>query len=242
VADNRKENELALFQKWKKSQDPAHFQELYGSMKNLIYDAARKASFGSNLPESAHRIYAAQNFLEALKTYNPNSGAALQTHVYGSVHQKAKRLNYLYQNLGSIPEPRAQMIGLYQNEHSNLHDELGREPSAAELADRMGVGLSQITTIRKELRKDLALGEGTDEVVFAEGSRDEELLHNLYFDLAPEEKNVYEYMFGKFGKPRLVKKNNKLDFDKVAKNMGVSSSKVRTIYGSIRKKLEKAIR
>lgn len=211
-------------------------------MKPLIYDAARKASYGSNLPESAHRIYAAQNFLEALKTFKPTAGASLQTHVYGSIHQKAKRLNYLYQNLGSMPEPRAQIVGLYQNEYSNLKDSLGREPSTAELADRMNMSVRHIANIQKELRKDLAMDEGTEEVAFAEGSRDEELLNHLYYDLAPEEKTVYEYIFGKFGKPRLVKANNKIDFDKISKNMGVSTSKVRTVYLSIRKKLEKAIR
>ena len=240
--DNRKSNELAIFEKWKKTQDPAHFQELYGSMKNLIYDAARKASHGSNLPESAHRIYAAENFMGALRTFDPTKGRALQSHVYDTVHQKAKRLNYLYQDLGSKPEPRAQIVGLYMNEQSNLRDALGREPSAAELADKMGIGLNQVTNLQKELRKDLAMGEGTEEVAFAEGSRDEELLSHLYYDLSGEEKVTYEYLFGKFGKPRLVKANNKVDFDAISKRMGVSTSKVRTIVGSIRKKLEKAIR
>lgn len=239
---DRKEQELSIFNKWKKTQDPSYFKELYGSMKNLIYDAARKASYGSNIPESAHRVYAAQNFLDALRTYNPKGGAALQTHVYGSVHQKAKRLNYLYQNLGSMPEPRAQIVGLYQSEYENMRATLGREPSTAEMADKLGIGIKNVANIQKEIRKDLGMGEGTEEVAFAEGSRDEELLSYLYYDLAPEEKVVYEYIFGKFGKPRLVKKNGKLDFDQVASKMGVSTSRVRAIYAGIRKKLEKTIR
>jgi DNA-directed RNA polymerase specialized sigma subunit len=215
---------------------------LYGSMKNLIYDAARKASFGSNVPESAHRIYAAQNFLDALRTFNPNKGRALQSHVYDTVHQKAKRLNYLYQNLGSMPEPRAMIVGLYQSELENLKNQLGREPSAAELSDRMSLPIKEITNIRKELRKDLAVGEGTEDIAFSEGSREEESLEHLYYDLGAEEKVVYEYIFGKHGKPRLVKANNKIDFDGIARRMGVSSSKVRTVFSSIKAKLEKAIR
>ena len=210
-------------------------------MKNLIYEAARKASYGSNIPESAHRIYAAQNFFDALRTYDP-SKAQLNTHVFNAVHQKAKRLNYMYQNLGSMPEPRAQIVGLYQNEYANLRDALGREPSTAEVADRMGIGMKQVSLIQKELRKDLAMGEGTEEVSFAEGSRDEELLNYLYYDLGSEEKVVYEYLFGKFGKQRLVKKNNKPDFDAIAQKMGVSTSKVRTIFTGMKKKLEKLLK
>lgn len=242
MASEKKQSEVDLFNQWKKTNDPVHFQNLYSSMKNLIYDAAKKAAYGSNVPESAHRIYAAQNFLDALRTYDPKHGTALQTHVYGAVHQKAKRLNYMYQNLGHIPEPRAQQIGLYQNEQQSLRDSLGREPSAAELADRLNWNLRDIGHIQKELRKDLAMDQGTEEMPFFETSRDEEILSHLYYDLSNEEKVVYEYMFGKFGKPRMIKANNKVDFDGIAKRVGVSSSKIRTIFSGIRSKLSQAVK
>lgn len=242
MAETRKKTEIDLFNKWKQTGDKQHFQELYSSMKNLIHDAARKAAYGSNVPESAHKIYAAQNFYDALRTYDPKKGTALQTHVYGAVHQKAKRLNYMYQNLGHIPEPRAQQIGLYQNEHQYLKDSLGREPSTAELADRLNWSMKDVSNIQKELRKDLAMAEGTEEAPFFEGHREEEILNYLYYDLSSEEKVVYEYVFGKFGKPRMIKMNNKIDFDGIAQRMGVSTSKVRTVFAGIRKKLEKAIK
>lgn len=240
--DDRKKSELDLFHQWKRTGDKKHFQELYGSMKNLIHDAARKASFGSNIPEAAHKIYAAQNFMDALRTYDPKKGTALQTHVYGAVHQKAKRLNYMYQNLGHIPEPRAQQIGLYQSEFQNLRDHLGREPSTAELADRLNWNMRDVAHIQKELRKDLAMEQGTEEAPFFENAREEELLHNLYYDLSSEEKVVYEYVFGKFGKPKMMKMNNKIDFDGIAQRMGVSPSKTRTLWLSVRKKFEKAVK
>lgn len=242
MADDRKKTELDLFNQWRKTGDKVHFQALYGSMKNLIHDAAKKASFGSNIPEAAHKIYAAQNFLDALRTYDPKKGTALQTHVYGAVHQKAKRLNYMYQNLGHIPEPRAQQIGLYQSEHQNLRDSLGREPSAAELADRLNWNIRDVAHIQKELRKDLAMDQGTEEAPFFENAREEEVLSFIYYDLSPEEKVVYEHVFGKFGRMRMIKANNKVDFDGIATKMGVSPSKVRTLFIGIRKKLEKAVK
>jgi len=211
-------------------------------MRPLIYDAARKAAYGSNVPESAHRIYAAQNFLNALKTFDPSKGRALQSHVYDTVHQKAKRLNYLYQNFGHMPEPRAQSIGLYQNEYQSMRAQLGREPSTAELADKLGWSMKQVSNIQKELHKDLALGEGTEEFSFFESSRDEEILGYIYYDLTNEEKVVYEYIFGKNGKPKLIKPNKKVDYDAIASKMGSSSSKVRALASSIGKKLEKALK
>lgn len=99
MVNTKKTDELDLYHDWKKTQSPVMFQKLYTSMKPMLYDAARKASYGSNVPESAHQVWAAQSFLEALKTYKPTAGAALQSHVYTAVQRKANRLNYLYQNL-----------------------------------------------------------------------------------------------------------------------------------------------
>lgn len=238
--DQKKERQL--YDRWRKTGDKSYFQSLYKSMKPLIYDAGKKASFGSNIPESAHRINAAQNFLNALKTYDPSKGTALQTHVYGTVHQKAKRLNYLYQNLGHMPEPRAQSVGLYQNVHANLRAELNREPSAAELGDRMGWSLTQVTSLQKELQKDLALSGGTEEKAYFESNRDEELLQYLYFDLSNEEKVVFDYIYGKHGKPSMIKRNGRVNYDGIARNVGVSTSKVRGLAASIGRQLEKVLK
>lgn len=241
--DNRKQDELNIFNKYKRTGNKKYFQQLYDNMKGLIYDASKKAAQGSNLPESAHRAYAAQAFHDSLRTFNPKAGAALQTHVYGSVHQKVKRLNYTYQNLGSMPEPRAQKVGLFQTEKENLKGELGRDPSAAELADRLSMPLAEIVNLQKEITKDLSLSDGLDETAFTEGTLEGEVLHNLYFDLTNEEKTVYEYLTGKYGKPKMIKKRSgRADFGGIAMRMGVSESKVRTIHKKIKKKFEKAVR
>ena len=240
--DSKKLDEVSIFEKWNKTKDKAHFQALYSSMKPLIYDAAKKASYGSNLPESAHRIYAAQAFLDSLRTFQPNSGASLQTHVYGSVHNKVKRLNYEYANMGKMPEPRAVMVGKFQNEFENMRSSLAREPSSAEMADHMGIPIKQIINLQKEIRKDLSMEGGLEEVASSEGSVEDEFAAYLYYDLNPEEKVVYEYMTGNYGKPRMVKANNVIDFTGIAARMGVSESKVRTLHNAIRAKYKKAIK
>lgn len=210
-------------------------------MKPLLETAASKASMGSNIPKSAHQLFAAQNFYDSLRTFDPKKGVALQTHVYGTVHQKAKRLNYQYQNLGQIPEPRAIQIGKFQTEYGNLTEELGREPSAAELADRMSVGLKDVERLQIEIRKDFSMS-GLEEQIVAETPREEEVLAYIYYELTPEEKVVYDYIFGKHGKQRLVKRNGKIDFDAIALRTKFSTSKVRSLFVNIRNKFEKASR
>jgi DNA-directed RNA polymerase specialized sigma subunit len=240
--DDLKGNELEIFKKFKQTGDKKHFQELYSSMKPLIYKAADKAAYGSNIPQSAHRMYAAQAFLDSLKTFNPNSGASLSTHVYGSVQNKVKRLNYEYQDMGKKPENRAVMVGQFQNAFENLKADLGREPSSAELADHMSLPLKQVAHLQVELRKDLGMGAGTDEVAYSETSSEEEFVQYLYFELGAEEKVVYEYITGAYGKPKMGKKNGKIDYAGIAQRMGVSESKVRVLHNSIRSKLKKVLR
>lgn len=243
MANDRKkqqEHELNLYKRFMQNNDKEAFQELYKSYKPLLNEATKKASYNSNIPQAAHKMYAAQNFMDSLKTFDPNK-ASLNTHVYNAVNQKANRLNYQYQNLGHMPETRQMQIGKFQSEMENMRADLGREPSQAELSDRLGLGLKDVSRLQTEVRKDLALAEGTEEQTYFESSQDEEMLDYLYYDLGEEEKVVYEYMFGKHGKPRYEKPNKKVDYKRIASQVNFSESKVRSLANNIAKKLDRVI-
>ena len=242
MADERKKSEMDLYHEWKTTGSKDAFQGLYTSMKPLLFDAARKAAYGSNIPQSAHQIWAAQNMLDALRTYKPEAGASLQTHIYTAVNQKGKRLNYLYANLGKMSEPRATRIGLFQNEQENLRSELGRIPSSAELADRLGWSIKTVELTQKEVHKNLSISDGVETHPFMESSVDRAILDDLYFSLPVEEQVVYDYIYGQHGKPKLVKANGKIDFDGIAQRSGYSSSKARSLYTRIRDRAEKAFK
>lgn len=237
----RKGNELDLYKQWKQTGSTSAFQQLYTSMKPLMYEAAKRASYGSNVPQTAHQIWAAQSFYDALRTYKPTEGTALQSHVYNAVSNKANRLNYIYQNLGHIPEPRAMKIGLYQNIYENLKAERGREPSTGEIADKLQWGIKDVSKIQKELQKDYAISLDSEGQKFFESSLDEEILDYVYYELTPEEQLVYDYVFGKNGKPKMVKANKKVDFEGIARKAGFSASKARALWTKVRLKVEKAL-
>jgi DNA-directed RNA polymerase specialized sigma subunit len=229
---------MTIYNRWKKKKKDSDFQKLYVHFKPDLDKAIFKAAAGSNLPQPAHKLFAAQNFLRALETYQPGKGATLRTHVNNSVKQKAKRLNYTYQNLGFATETRSSKIGLYQTELENMKLVLGREPSAAELADRLNMNPREIEHLRKETAKDLGFAGGVEEKAVFETSRDEELLGYLYYELNPEQQMLYDYMFGKHGKQRMVKPNNTIEFDKISRVAGMSVSKLRSLHKQIQKKQE----
>lgn len=242
MAKENKNNEMDLYNQWKQTGSKEAFQGLYNSMKPLLFDAARKASYGSNIPQSAHHIWAAQNMLDALRTYKPEAGASLQTHVYTAVNQKGKRLNYLYANVGKMPEPRATRIGLFQNEFENLRTELDRQPSAVELADRLGWSMKQVELTQREVHKNLSISDGVEAHPYYESSTDRAVLDDLYFDLTPEQQVVYDYIYGQHGKPKLSKGNDRIDFEEIGRRAGYSASKARSLHAQIRQKYEKAAR
>jgi DNA-directed RNA polymerase specialized sigma subunit len=237
----RKSDEQKWFDQWKQTGSKPAFHQLYYSMKPLLSKAAMSASYGSNIPRAAHEIWAAQNMLDALHTFDPKKGVALQTHVYGAVSQKAKRLNYQYSNMGQIPETRAIQVGNFNSAVANLREELGREPSAVEIADDMSLGLRDVERLRKEIQKDLSL-DGMEDHSFDETPKEREVLQFLYYDLNPEQQVIYDYMFGMHGKPRLVKKNEKINFDEIARRSGFSSSKARALFNQVKTKFEKEAR
>lgn len=242
MAEDRKKSEMDLYHKWKETGSKEAFQGLYESMKPLLFDAARKASYGSTIPQSAHQIWAAQNMLDALRTYKPEAGASLQTHVYTAVNQKGKRLNYLYANVGKMSEPRATRIGLFQNETENLRSELDRMPSAVELADRLGWSVKTVELTQREVHKNLSISDGVEAHPFYESSVDRAVLQDLYYSLPGDEQVVYDYISGEHGKPRLVKPNGKIDFEGIGQRTGWSASKVRGLHTRIRERAEKVFR
>lgn len=242
MADDVKKNEMNLYNQWKETGSKEAFQGLYNSMKPLLYAAAKKASYGSPLPQSAHHIWAAQSMLDALRTYRPDAGTTLATHVYGAVHQKAKRLDYNYQNIGKMPEPRATRIGLFQNEMENMRTELDRPPSSVELADRLGWSVKTVELTQKEVHRNLSISDGVDSEAFIESSADRAILDDLYYDLPGDEQVVYDYIYGQHGKPRLTKANSRIDFEEIGRRTGWSASKVRSLHARIRARAEKAFR
>lgn len=241
---NVKQREVDLFNQFKASgfTDKHSFQELHASLAPILHSAAQKASFNSNIPLSAHQGYASQAFLDALRTYDPTAGAALQTHIFASVHQKVKRLNYKYQNIGSMPEPRAQRVGLYLNELETFKATNGREPTEMELSKILGMPIADVRNLKKEVVKDLQIDENLEETAFHEGSRAAEKLQYLRHDLSGDELRVYDAIFGHDNTQGHIKKNGKIDFDTIARELGMSPTRVRTVASNIKKKFDKFAR
>jgi DNA-directed RNA polymerase specialized sigma subunit len=189
-----------------------------------------------DIPPRLIQAEAEKAFIEALKDYNPNMGAKLSTHVINR-QRRVDRFVKSHQNLARVVESRAQTWGDYQGARSLLQDQLGRDPTAKELAELMSTRMKKSVTPREaarymaEDRRDL-VQTGLDQNAFVMmPTQDRLVLKMVEEELTPEERAVYERMFGLNGAPQQKP-------GEIARSLRIHPSKVSRLSASITKKIE----
>lgn len=240
MAEDKKEQrakELQLWHAFNKSPSPQTFQPLYESLKPIIVKAVQKNAYKSSIPRAAHLAYGAQSFLEAVRTFSPDKGN-LHTHIYGAIENKGKRLNYKYQNIGYIPEARVSKFGPIDNAITMLRSELGREPSAIEVADEVGLSVKTVETFMKEQRGSLLLDDSLSRgQSYFQSDRTMQLARDIQYSLIPQHQVVHEHIFGLNGKEPLLKPGGGADKERIAKTTGLSMAQVNSAFKSISRRM-----
>lgn len=199
---DKKQKEFDLWKKYKYDKDREAKRELVSSLTPLIRSQVNKYR-NSNIPYASLELEGKKLTSKAIDDYDPDKGAQLNTYVTTHL-QKLNRFVNSYTNVGSIPEPRALLIGRYQTIYSNLEDEKGREPTIAELADALQVSQAEISRLQDELRSDLHMelpseDEGGFFAYIAPRTTDprlEEAVDFVYFDSDATNKKILEHTLG----------------------------------------------
>lgn len=230
-----KQYELDLWKKWKRTKNQTHLNELLKSMDPFLQSNVNKFT-GSPLPRPAIETQARLLAVKAFGTYNPNKGAALNTHL-GHELKHLTRYVLEYQNVGKIPENRGIAISKFQNVKSNLVEELGREPSTVELADKLQWSPAEVSRMQSELRQDLNIVQGKEESFFdtnfnvSDQKRD--IVEFVYYSSTPEEQKILEYWFGLGGNPQL-------NVEQIALRLNKTPAQIRDISKELARKIQEA--
>ena len=212
------------FSAWKASPNPGTSTALLSAVRPVIDSAITSyggASIGSPTFKSKARLAA----LNAFQSYDPAKGT-LRTHLLSQM-QGLRRQAAQEQNIISIPEAVALNRKHMDEAENNLRDELGRDPSDAEVADRSGLSLGRIAQLRKF---HLPLAEGTTQVEDAEGDiyepasqslkpEDRAWEHFVYADLGNVDRAVMDHLLGRNGR-------RKLSVSEIANRLGVTPGAV----------------
>lgn len=234
-----KAKEADLLKAFKSKPGKDTFMPLYQSYKPYIMKAASRNMFGSPIPQAAHVAFAAQSFLDAVRTHNPAKGG-FSTHMFNTVFQKGKRLNLHYQNIGYIPESRATKYQAFQTANYLLKEQLAREPSAIELADEMGVAVKEVERMRKEMRSDLILNEALPSIgpQFAQSDKAMQVARDVQYSLIPKHRTVLEHAVGLNGINPLLKKSGGPDVQAISKAAKITVPEVRSALKTISRKFK----
>jgi RNA polymerase primary sigma factor len=205
-----KEEELRLWEQYKYQNDREAKKKLIKSLRPLIQKRANQFR-NSGIPMTSIELEGMKLASQALDTYDPTK-SALNTHVTNYL-KKVSRFVTQHQNVASIPEPRALMLGKYKTIYSNLEDEKGREPTISELADAMNISQAEVERINLEQRAELGIDFESDDdegggFFFdvnpeAQTSPTERALGYVYFESDPVDKKILEYSLGIGGVPKL---------------------------------------
>lgn len=232
LAETQK-REFEMWQQWKEGgEKPNDLRPLLKSFKPMVRSRANHWARRAELPpESVHAEFNRQ-FVNALKTYDPNKGAALGSWVTGTL-RKAQRWVSQHQDPTRVQEHRYYKMGEWDNALATLDDRLGREPSTREMAEYLGWSEAEAGRMESEKRKSLySSGFGGFDPTVVMPSREAEILRLIRYELSPEELQVCDYTVGTHGKPKLRP-------GEIAKKLNMSPSKVTRIRNSIAGKIRK---
>jgi DNA-directed RNA polymerase specialized sigma subunit len=189
MAEDRKARDLELFHNWKSSGSKKDLGVLLDQLSPVIYNEVRNQS--GSLPTAALSAEAKKWTYKALQTFDPNRGVALATHVSNYL-PNVRRLNYRLQNAVRLPENMQLKYNEYNKSLQDLTDLYNREPTEAEMAERLGWTKPQVIKYKNSLYADLiesASARPSETTQFNWGSI---LMEHLMNQLSPEEKFILE--------------------------------------------------
>lgn len=198
----------AAYTQWQTNKNPETNTALLKTIQPVVDTAVM--SYAGNNANPSLRSRAKMMALKALETYDPARGN-VRTHLLSQL-QSIRRAAAQSQNIITIPEQVGLDYGTLSDAEAELQDELSRDPTDDELADRTGLSVRRIQKIRAFHQP---LSEGTTQQVTEDGqpgdvassipgatSGEDAWFNFVYDDLTPTDKLVADMLLGRHGRRR----------------------------------------
>lgn len=192
--------QLELWEVWKTRPTNNNLETLLNSVNPIIRTRINQFR-AAEVPTPALELEANRLAIQALYNYDPGR-AALGTHIYNSLRPLNRYVGER-QNIGKIPENRIFKIRQFKTARDDLSNFLERDPTLEELGDNLKWPLKEVERMEAELSGSRATDIFSVETI-KPMNRERIVQQMLYYELAPDEKIVYEYLMGIGGKPKLT--------------------------------------
>lgn len=197
-----KSKDKLLYEQWVKEPNSINRNALMKHLGPLIHSQVNRQS--GTLPRAALEAEATIWAMKAVKTFDPSKGFQLSTHVM-SYLRKVNRLNYKHQNAARLPEHQQRQYRPYEKARANLENELGREPTDAELARELGWSKAYTTKYKGRLFSDMIESGSEHSAQMTQYSDSKMLFEEIMKRLTPKERMIAE-LKGTIPAPELAKK------------------------------------
>ena len=226
------DSDEALVARWKTKKDLAALNELRKRLRPLTQSQVNK--YRSNSVSTALIESEADKILvTSAEGFKPTAGASFRTYVFTNL-RRLNRFSIARSNIATIPEARAQSIGVFTRVSSDLSSAKGRPATTSELADALSWNPKAVLTMQRSLRMDV-MGSGFVDPQDKDmiGGRQQAVLDDIWYELTPEEKIVYEFTTGSHGRKKVSSGKD------MARLTGLSQSKISQLRSAVASKMER---
>jgi DNA-directed RNA polymerase specialized sigma subunit len=144
--------------------------------------------------------------IKAVRGYDAARGTKLESHVMLQL-QPLRRYTQQAVTPMKMSERRLRQLHDMERTSSQMYEELGRDPSDAELSDRMGLSPTRLGKIRAYanpvISLDAPVGSSLPDPVVSQVDPQEIWLNYVYHDLAPIDRRILDWKLGRNEQPVL---------------------------------------
>lgn len=219
---------------WKNDQRPEHMKRLLDASAPVI-DRALSAYAGGNKALMGRAKLLA---IDAFRTFDPKKGAKLRTHLYIRLQPLQREYTRRTSPLNVPERVQLDLLRLQQTERA-MREELNRDPSDDEIAERLKLSKKRIAHVRAYSKGLVSEGQlrspegepiqlGTQQI-----TGDDIWVEYVHHDLSPIDKKIFEWKTGIYGK-------KVLSTNEIARRLNITPSAVSQRAAKIAMLLERA--
>jgi DNA-directed RNA polymerase specialized sigma subunit len=184
---------------WKKNPSSGNLMSVVDGFDGLINTSIGQQK---NINRSLLKSKAKLLTIDAIKTYDPLSGANLTTHVYNylrPINRESKDMAEVAPMSRHYSDESAKMI----NAVTSFAEENGREPDDSEIRDMLGISQKRLEKLNKivkyEIPESQVIGGMEDEDTDEQSDRLNLWTDYVYHDLGTKDKKILDLKLGRNG-------------------------------------------
>jgi DNA-directed RNA polymerase specialized sigma subunit len=212
---------------WKTDPKPENYNSLIKHLGPTISSAMQ--SFGNNDLRIRGRILADK----AIRSYDPQAGASLKSHVYNNL-KGLQRIRAERQTATHIPENMRLNRLHISNFEKDYYDKHKIVPSSQTIADHLKLSTKAVDKAKGYGESVERTTDKGDSIVNKERTADEIWTDFIYHDVDDVNKKIMEWSLGYNGSPILRK-------GEMAKKLGISPAAISSRLDTISRKMERAL-